>query len=94
MAKAITLVDRKATALSDSEKAQLKAHKAILAILRSGDKSTFTAFVNTVNAVDGVLNQTGDGEGKRFSNSRSHEFADNVAAYADTVIRGNLPRIA
>lgn len=94
MPKLQTLVDRKATALSDSEKAQLKAHKAILGILRSGDKATFAAFVNTVNSVSNVLEQTGDGEGKRFSNSRSHEFHDNVAAYADTVIRGNLPRIA
>lgn len=94
MAKTITLVDRKSTALTDNEKAQLKAHKAILGILRSGDKATFSAFVNTVNTVSDVLAQNGDGNGKRFSGSRSHDFADNVAAYADTIIRGSIPRVS
>lgn len=94
MAKAITLVDRKATALTDKEKAEIKAVKNMLAMLRSGDASGWTTYVETVNRFDRVFRQDGEGDGKRISGAKSHEFADQVAAFADVVIRGNLPKIA
>lgn len=88
-----TLVNRKTAVLSDAEKATAKADKAILSILKSGDKTTLSRFVARVNAVDAVLSQEGEGNGKRFSGAEDHTFDANLAAYVNTVLRGNIPQI-
>ena len=71
----------------------LAADKAALARLKSGDKAGWSRFVTRIVQLDSVFNQTGDGTGKRINGAESHDFADQTAAFADTVVRGNIAKI-
>jgi hypothetical protein len=86
-----TLVNRKTAVLSDAEKATAKADKAILSILKSGDKTTLSRFVARVNAVDAVLSQEGDGNGKRFSGAENHTYAEKLTPVRGLAVSAGIP---
>ncbi len=87
-----TLINRETAKLSDAEKAIAKADKLVVSVAKAGDKAVLTAVRDRINYVLDTLEQTGEQTGKRFNGAATHEFADQLAAYAETVIRGNIPR--
>lgn len=82
--------------LTEKEKTQLRAAKAIKAILESktSNVSDIRAMATYMVEVSDVLEQTPDtaGVGKRFSGSTGHTLAENATAFCNTVTRGNLPK--
>lgn len=86
-----TVIDRKATRLTDAEKIQVKASKTVNQNLGTMDAAGLRAFRDKVNADLDVLFQEGDGKGKRFPGAKSHDFADQALAYNQIATRGMIP---
>lgn len=86
---ATKLIDR--VKLSASQKASQYGGKTVLAMAEtSDDVATFNRRFEHVATIHAILNQTGEGKGKRISGAKSHDFADQLSALQVIVKAGNV----
>lgn len=91
MAKLLTTAMTRLTSTEKTAKAADAAFKSMLS--KAEDAAGVDAIFARIVSHYGVLRQQGDGEGKRFSGAKSHNFADQLAAFTDTVVRGNIVKV-
>jgi hypothetical protein len=78
--------------LTSGEKAAQKAAKIVASLLTSSDDvAAFNATLANVAAYARVLNQEGDGKGRRINGAESHSFADMSDRFVFIVKAGNIP---
>jgi hypothetical protein len=86
-----SLLTSESSKLSESDSIKLTSGKNMVAAFKKFDAAGLKKWIDNLNADYAVLTD-GAALNKRFHGAASHGFADQLTAYSNTVIRGNIPR--